>query len=122
MIRAYLAGAYRAPTPEGISANIALARTAAQELWRCGYAVLSPHCNTALFDGVVSDEQFLEGDIAWLRCADVMVLMPGWEKSEGTRQEIVVAQTCGIPVMTLGEAYDAQKVQRRIAGRERARL
>lgn len=114
MIKAYLAGKYRDPTHEGIQRNIAKARDGAALLWQAGYAVLCPHMNTALFDGVVDDMRFLDGDIAWLRAADVLVLLPGWETSPGTRREIEVAKMMRIPVVTLEDALEIEKVARLI--------
>ena len=49
-----------------------------------GYAVICPHMNSALMDGVVPDGMFLAGDrefIRRMRAGDVFVLLPGWQES-----------------------------------------
>ncbi len=118
MINAYLAGKYSDPTIEGVCKNIENARRASRLLWSAGYAVLSPHMNTAHFDGVVEYTNFLDGDISWMRRgADVVVLIPGWESSHGTHREIEVARFCRIPVVTLEDALDVETIKRLIANR-----
>jgi hypothetical protein len=88
---AYVAGPYRAKTKIGIIRNIVAARKVAKELWKMGYAAICPHSNTALFDGICPDENFLQGDLDILQRCDIMVLVKGWEKSSGTRGEIEFA-------------------------------
>jgi hypothetical protein len=61
---AYVAGPYRAKTKIGIILNILRARKVAKELWKMGYAVICPHSNSALMDGIAPDEAFLNGGIA----------------------------------------------------------
>ncbi len=95
----YLAGPYRSPEgPWGIHENIQRARQIAIELWRMGYAVICPHCNTAFFDGACHDDVWLEGDIAILRKCDIVVMMPRYLESEGARAEFIAAEAAGIPV------------------------
>jgi len=43
-------------------------------------------------------ESIYEMSLAWLRKADCMFLLPGWEGSKGAREERRVAEECGIPV------------------------
>ena len=95
---AYVAGPYRAPTVRGIVENIRRAEEAALWLWRNGYAALCPHLNTALFDGACPDEVWLAGGLELLRRCDLVVLVPGWESSEGTRVEVAEAYRLGLPM------------------------
>ena len=82
---AYIAGPYRAKTSIGKLINIWKARKAAKKYWKMGYAVICPHSNSALFDGVVDELTFLNGDLEILkRCVDVLVLLPKWEDSTGS--------------------------------------
>jgi len=97
----YLAGPYRAPTLRGIINNIRKAEKVAIALWQAGFAVICPHLNTALFDGVCDDKVFLEGDLEILKRCDIVVVLPGWEDSEGTRKEIALAEKLGIPILKL---------------------
>lgn len=100
---AYVAGPYRGKSKNKIInklqviRNILAAREVAKELWRMGYAVLCPHSNTALFDGIAPDKTFLDGDIVMLKRCDLIVMMPNWMDSSGAIDEFCVAQTHGIP-------------------------
>lgn len=87
---AYVAGSYRAKNKVGVIKNIIAARKVAKELWKLGYAVICPHSNSALFSGI-PEKTFLDGDVEILKRCDVMVLLSGWEESEGTAGEIEVA-------------------------------
>jgi hypothetical protein len=88
MKKAYVIGPYRAKTVEGIENNIRAAAEVAKELWKMGYAVFCPHLNSAHFDGVAPDESFINGDLEFLSCCDVMVILPGWRSSRGSLGEI----------------------------------
>lgn len=90
----YIAGPYRGD----VDANIARARSVAIGVWRMGHVALCPHQNSAGMDGIVPDEQFLEGGLLMLARCDGMVLVPGWERSEGTLAEVAAAKEWGIPV------------------------
>jgi hypothetical protein len=99
MLLAYVAGPYRDPRGEYfVGQNIRATADVAVELWRMGYAVLTPHLNTAFFGGACPDDVWLKGDLVMLRRCDLVVLVPGWQKSSGTRGEVAEARACGIPV------------------------
>ncbi len=95
---AYVAGPYHADTVNGVAENIARARAVAVRLWRLGYAALCPHLNSAFMSGAVPESQFLEAGLEFLRRADLVVLVDGWERSEGTAREIEEAHRRGLPV------------------------
>lgn len=100
MIVVYLAGPYTADTPEGIAANIAVARKVAIELWEKGFAVICPHLNTAHFEVDCQCEylDYVNGDLAIVERVDAVVLLPGWRSSPGARVECDVAHMRGIEV------------------------
>lgn len=102
MRKVYIAGPYRADTPTGVMLNIRQAAKTAERLWAKGYAPLCPHLNSALMDGV-APEVFLEGDLRWLEVADMILLLPGWEKSVGARIERAYADECGLPIVYFEE-------------------
>ncbi len=96
---AYIAGPYRSATVYETTRNIQRAREVAAEFWRMGYAVICPHLNSALMDGVVPDSFFLAGDREFIRRmhqGDVFVLLPGWSKSDGARAELELAHSLGL--------------------------
>ena len=94
----YVAGPYRAKTPYQIELNIAKAKAVALEVWKRGHYALCPHTNTANFDGELPDEVFLEGALELLRRCDAIVLVDGWEDSEGTIGEIAEASKRGMKI------------------------
>lgn len=83
----YIAGPYRSDTVNGIVQNIRNAEKVAVKYWKLGYAVICPHKNTALFDGICSDEIWIDGDIEILKRCDIIVMMKDWEKSIGAISE-----------------------------------
>ena len=95
---AYVAGPYRAASESAVVRNIRAAEAIAAELWKAGYAVICPHMNTALMGGICPDDVWLGGDIVMLKRCDLVVLVPGWLASSGTRAEVATARECGIPV------------------------
>jgi nucleoside 2-deoxyribosyltransferase len=92
----YLSGPYRGKVEE----NIKAARKVAIELWEDGYTVICPHLNTANFekDCLIKDESYLSGDFEILSRCDAMIVLPNFEHSEGTLEEIRYASGRGIPV------------------------
>ena len=97
----YIAGKYRGDNINEIYENIQLARQHSAKLWRLGYAVLCPHMNTALMDGAVSDETFLQGAKEMLKRCDYIYLLPNWEISRGAIEERILAIQCGIPELKI---------------------
>lgn len=86
--------------PWGIKRHIDAAAVVARELWSMGFAVICPHMNTAMMDGVsIPDRTFLDGDLEMLRRCDVIVMLPTWVNSHGARNEKEFAESEGIPVL-----------------------
>ena len=98
---AYIAGAYRAPTVNGIYLNIQKARAVAFEYWHRGYAVICPHTNTALMDGNDDSHVWIDGDIEILKRCDVIIMMAGWEYSDGARHEHDIAESLNKEIIYL---------------------
>jgi hypothetical protein len=96
----YICGPYRHKEPVKINNNIAFARMYAEKYWRLGYAVLCPHMNSAHLDGVVADQQFLRAytDVFVPLC-DLLVVIPGFEKSIGSKLEIKRAKELKIEII-----------------------
>jgi hypothetical protein len=82
--------------------NIRKAEAVAIKYWKLGYAVICPHLNTALLDGVAPDEVWLKGDLEMLGRCDIVVMMKGWDCSKGATSEHNYAKHLGIQVI-----YDA---------------
>lgn len=97
----YVAGPYRGPNRHAIELNIQAARAVGLLCCRKGWSPIIPHANTGHLDGIdptIGDEFWLASTMELLRRADAVVLVPGWESSSGTRDEITEAQMRSIPV------------------------
>jgi hypothetical protein len=96
----YVAGPYRADTDEGVVDNIDNAREVGIELWEKGYTAIVPHLNTARFelDCSCESETYLLGDLEILARCDAILVLPNYEKSMGTLDEISFASRRGIPI------------------------
>lgn len=95
----YIAGPYRSKTLNGVWENIMFARQYAIKYWNLGYSVICPHTNTMLMDMENTDNMFLEGDLEMIRRCDVMVMIPGWEKSVGACGELRLAKELGLEII-----------------------
>lgn len=110
----YIAGPYRAEHTYRVVENINEARRYAALVWSIGGAALCPHSNTALFDGVTRDADFLAGDLEMMRRCDAVFLMPRWRDSVGATLEAKEAKRVGLVVID-----DEVELRRWIAARLR---
>ncbi len=94
----YIAGPFRASTPWGIEENVRRAERYSLRMWQLGIVPICPHTQTRFFQGSANDETFLEGTLEIMRRCDAVFLVPGWERSTGTRGEIAEARMLGLPV------------------------
>ncbi len=84
----YLAGSLRGNWFQ-VKFNIRRARRYAKILWENGFIVYSPHLNSGWFNKKQYDEFVMNGNIEIMeRVADIMFVMPKWERSVGTKREI----------------------------------
>lgn len=90
----YVAGAYSAADRAGVEAHIARAVDVGVEVARLGAMPVIPHANTAdpRFEAVQPYLFWLEGTSALLAACNAMILVPGWESSNGARREYAQAQ------------------------------
>ena len=68
-----------------------------------GHSVFSPFIDFQLFFMTQEDEEITAAQIkassmAWLRVSEAVVLVYGWQDSQGTKDEIAEAERLGIPV------------------------
>ena len=105
---AYVAGPYRSKLGAwGVAQNIERARVVARELWLMGFAVICPHANTSMMDGTDTDAMFLDGDLVMLERCDFIVMLPGWEASDGAKGELEHARACGLPAFFWPDDHEA---------------
>ena len=72
----------------------------AKKIREAGYAVYVP-CNDfleGLVDGKFDYKEYFDNSQPWLLSADAVFLVPGWESSTGTRREMALADSHGIPI------------------------
>jgi len=96
----YTAGPYRAQTPQEVDQNILTARGVAVKVWEKGHYALCPHLNANQFERLcgVPDSQWLKGDLIMLVRCDAILMVEGWEKSTGSKQELAHAIEHGLRV------------------------
>ena len=96
----YVSGCYTADTEAEIMVNIRRALDAGDTMLKLGYAPIIPHVcmnhNTSWDKAIAHDLNILRG---LCPAADVIVMMPGWEKSRGANREREVAVQRGLKVV-----------------------
>jgi hypothetical protein len=100
MLVGYTAGPYRAKLEWELIQNIRRAEEWAALGWAYGCAMICPHKNTAHFGGILGmdDQVWLDGDLEIIARCDFLLVVPGWERSSGTKAEIELADKLGIPI------------------------
>jgi len=98
MKRIYVAGPIRARNRWETIQNIRRAEAWSIEIMRAGGSVYCPHTMDQNYSDSFAFEQFLTADFAWLIVSDAVFMVPGWEASEGSRNERAFAAAHDIPV------------------------
>ena len=62
------------------------------------YLVICPHLNTAYFDGICSDETWLNGYLEILKRCDSIYMMKNWCESSGAKAELELAKNLGLGI------------------------
>jgi hypothetical protein len=83
----YVAGKFRAPTPEGIAENVRAAERWALRIAQAGAMPLCPHANNGHFYGQLPEQFWLNGTLSLLAKCDAAVFIPHWTDSEGACAE-----------------------------------
>lgn len=102
----YIAGPYRAATPWGVEQNIRAAEDVAVRVHKAGMFAVCPHANSRHMEGIADDAHFLAGTLEMMRRCDAVLLVPGWEKSSGSRAELEEAKRLNIPVFDGKDGVD----------------
>ncbi len=99
----YISGPYRANTINEIVQNIRVAEYYSGLMWKVGAVAICPHKNTALMDGLIPDEKWLDGDITIIErldpWKDFILMLPGWENSQGAQRERARAMKLDVAVL-----------------------
>ena len=51
----------------------------------------------------ITIEQYQKNSLAWLDASDMMLVLPGWEHSKGTKAEIARAKERGMEIIWVAE-------------------
>ena len=99
--RIYVAGPYRAMTETRKTENVWHATRVAIRLWELGWIVFSPINNCAYFDVFSSlpDEVWLNGGLKFLELCQAIIMLKGFEESEGAKRELEVAIGKGLEIL-----------------------
>lgn len=96
----YVAGKFTGKNSWEIHRNVFHAESLGMAVAEAGAMPLIPHKNTSNFFGTMTEEFWYEGTMELLRRCDAMILVPGWETSKGTRDEVEWARKGGMRVFT----------------------
>ena len=101
--RVYVAGAYSADNVMEVLDNIRKGNRLGLEVLMTGFAPFVPWLDNQLVLQLRGNEKVTIDDmyaysLAWLEVSDVVLVVPGWEHSRGTRAEIARAIDLGLPV------------------------
>lgn len=94
----YVAGKFRGKNAWEVFKNVRAAEEVAFQVASLGAMPLTPHLNTANFDGTLDDKFWLDGTMELLRRCDAVMMVPGWETSTGATAERREAERLGLPI------------------------
>jgi hypothetical protein len=93
----YIIGPFRAPTHWEVQQNVRNAERLGLEVAKLGAFPVIPHKNTENFDGLLTDEFWLEGTRALLLRCDFAITVEAiglpWKHSQGSFGEVVSASS-----------------------------
>ena len=99
MILVYVAGPYNGD----IEGNIKNAEKKSIELIRAGFAVITPHKNSAGYekyeDGEITDQTWIIMDLTILARCDILYVLKNSDSSRGVQKEIAFAYIHNIPII-----------------------
>lgn len=100
-VRVYVAGPIQGPDLIHALANLEYGQKRTAEIFQLGFSpfpVFSDFAFVQKVRPVPNIRSIYEYSLAWLLVADAMLVIEGWEKSTGCRQELKVAQEHGIKI------------------------
>jgi nucleoside 2-deoxyribosyltransferase len=102
-IRIYIAGAMSSSDPVQFLENLRKGIRESARALLAGFSVFSPFIDFQMFlslqgDERITAEQIKTSSLEWLKVADAVLLVPGWESSSGTKTELEWAKKWCIPV------------------------
>jgi hypothetical protein len=101
-----IVGPFTAPTAWEIEQNVRRAELAAKMIADAGAMPWCPHANTRFFHGLLTPEFWYEGTMEFVKRADAVLLLHGWENSKGSVAEWDLALKLGKPVFHMGQIFE----------------
>lgn len=95
----YVAGRFRSADGWKINENVFAAEKAGREVAALGAMPLVPHSIGAHMAGTEDDTFWLTGTLELMRRCDLVLVLPGYQESQGAMGEIAEAQRIGMPVI-----------------------
>ena len=95
----YVAGRFRAADGWKINENVFAAEKAGRKVAALGAMPLIPHSIGAHMAGTEDDTFWLTGTLELMRRCDAVLVLPGYQESQGAMGEIAEAQRIGMPVI-----------------------
>lgn len=100
-MRIYISGPIRAASIALEKANVDRARDVAADLIIIGHTPFCPHTHTEGFGRLypaITYEDYMRMDLQWLDLCDGILMLPGWQQSQGARIEHKRAGRLGLPI------------------------
>lgn len=98
----YVAGKYTGDTYSAIDDNIRISEVVSLKLIRKGWAVITPHKNTAHYevyeDDTLTYHTWIAIDDEILKRCDAILMMKNWIESKGSKRELEIAKKLNIPI------------------------
>jgi hypothetical protein len=101
----YIAGPFRGADGFAVHMNVVRAEAAMYALIDAALkqgtevAVCCPHSMTKNLDRTFTDQYWLDATLEWLDRCDAILMLDGWEASEGAKGEEARARATGKPVL-----------------------
>lgn len=95
-----IAGRFRGPNAWELENNVRRAEEVAYAVAHLGAMPLVTHSLGRYFDGTLTDQFWLDGTLELMRRCDALMMIPGWETSQGANTERALALEMGIPVFS----------------------
>ena len=99
--RVFIIGPITNPDPMALLRNIQAGLVMTARLYDAGFAPFPLWCDfTAVMQTrTATANDIKDASLAWLRCCEVVLVLPGWESSAGAQAEHSLADQLGVPVV-----------------------
>jgi len=117
-MRVYVAGAYSAGNVIDVLHNMRKGIRLSTEVLLAGFSPYSPWLDYQFMLSLREGEELHVDDFYryssdWLKVSNAVLLVPGWENSKGTIEELRIAKELNIPIFnSLAELLDAFPIKK----------